>query len=189
MYGRSRKNPPYKWMTDAKWNSLGQTITVKKALDLWWNSVRVRIPAKSETVCIYKCYDGEYETSQLEKVLKCSDEEALKYSIELDNSYDDDSDGYPIVFATLQQEGIKENKMVTRYYVEIKNLEVDMDPPYVIQSSWFDTKKEALAWADKIDYAEEGSEIRLMSAEGEEDATGYWHYEDLSIEKIIRSVK
>ncbi len=102
MYGRSRKNPPYKWMTDAKWNSLGETVTVKKALDLWWNSVRVRIPTESKTVCIYKCYDGEYETSQLEKVLKCSDEEVLKYSIELDNSYDEDSDGYPIVFATLQ---------------------------------------------------------------------------------------
>lgn len=182
MYGRSRKNPPYKWVTDAKWNSLGKTITIKKALDLWWNSVRVRVPAKIETACIYKCYDGEYETSELEKILKCSDEEVLKYLIELDDSYEEDGDGYPIVFATLKQ-------VVTRYYVEIVDLEVEMDPPYTIQSSWFDTKKEALAWADKIDYITEGYEVRLMSAEGKEDETGYWQYEDIGLEKIIRSGK
>lgn len=177
-------------MTDAKWNSLGKTVTVKKALDLWWNSVRVRIPTESETVCIYKCYDGEYETSQLENVLKCSDEEALKYSIELDDSYDEDADGYPIIFATLyQKEKTEKKKKVTRYYVEIKDLDTYMDPPYVIQSTWFDTKEAALAWASKIDYTIEGFEVRLMSADGEEDATGYWHYEDICFEKIIRSGK
>jgi hypothetical protein len=110
MYGRSRKNPPYKWVTEAKWDSLGETMTVKKALDLWWNSIRVRIPEESKTVCIYKCYDGEYETSQLEQTLKCSDVEASKLLIKLDNSYDEDADGYPIVFATLCQETNKEDK-------------------------------------------------------------------------------
>jgi hypothetical protein len=77
-------------------------------------------------------------------------------------------------------------KRVRRYYVEIKELDVDMDPPYILQSSWFDTKKEALAWAKQIDYLAEGYEVRLMSAEGEEDDTGYWLYEDIGLEKIIR---
>jgi hypothetical protein len=43
MYGRSCKRPPYKYLTVAKDNSLGQTLTVRKRLDLWWNSVRVRV--------------------------------------------------------------------------------------------------------------------------------------------------
>ena len=189
MYGRSRKNPPYRWMTDAKWDSLGKTLTVKKALDLWWNSIRVKVPVGQKIACIYKCYDGEYETSQLEQLLKCSDEEVLQYSIELDNAYDEDSDGYPIVHATLcrPEEGdAEEKKMVTRYYVEIKDLEVDMDPPYILQSSWFDTKAEAVAWAKQIDYLAENYAVRIMSAEGEEDETGYWQYEDIGLEKIVR---
>ena len=37
IYGRSRKNPPYKYMTVGKDDSLGQTITVKK-----WLSNRLR---------------------------------------------------------------------------------------------------------------------------------------------------
>ena len=37
-----------------------------------------------------------------------------------------------------------------RYYIEIKN----MDEPnmYVVQSKWFDTEKQALNWAKKIDF-------------------------------------
>lgn len=78
-------------------------------------------------------------------------------------------------------------KRVTRYYIEIKDLEVDMDPPYMLQSSWFDTKKEALAWAKQIDYLAKGYRVMLMSAEGEEDETGYWQYEDIGCVKVIHS--
>jgi len=106
IYGRSCKNPPYKYLTVSKDNSLGQIITVKKRLDLWWNSVRVRVPGKTETACIYKCYDGSYETYELEQMLGCSDEEVLKLKIKLDGCEDEDLDGYPIVYATLvEKEG------------------------------------------------------------------------------------
>ena len=101
MYGRSCKRPPYRYLTVAKDNSLGQTLTVRKRLDLWWNSVRVRVSGKSETVCIYKCHDGFYETYELEQALNCSDEQVLTLKIKLDGCEDEDADGYPIVFATL----------------------------------------------------------------------------------------
>ena len=101
--GRSRKDPPYEYMTEAKWNSLGKTMTIKKALDMWWNSVRVRTPKgmESHVFTMYKCYDGEYDLSDMEDVLDIAEEDILKYKITLDEEYDEDSDGYPIVFATL----------------------------------------------------------------------------------------
>ena len=41
--GRANKNPPYEYITRAKWNSLGQTMTLQKALNKWWNSIRGEI--------------------------------------------------------------------------------------------------------------------------------------------------
>lgn len=101
--GRSCKNPPYEFMTEKKWDSLGETITIKQALDMWWNSVRVRTPNGMEkhTFTVYKCYDGEYDLSDMADVLEISEKDILKCKITLDDEYDEDSDGYPIVFATL----------------------------------------------------------------------------------------
>lgn len=100
--GTSNQNPPYKWMTQAKWDSMGCTMTVKQALNKWWNSIRVRIPGNG-CVCIYKCYDGWYEIESLAKALKISREDALKVKITLDDGYEEDCDDYPIIFATLEQ--------------------------------------------------------------------------------------
>lgn len=102
--GRNCKNPPYRTMTDGKWESLGQTITIKKALDLWWNSIRVRTPngMESRVFTIYKCYDGDYDIANMADWLEIDENDLLKCKITLDEGYDEDSDGYPIVFATLQ---------------------------------------------------------------------------------------
>lgn len=85
------KHIPYEYMTDKKWNSLGETMTLKNAMDLWWNSIRVRTPNKEVITC-YKCYDGDYEIMGNLK---------LNAKITLDDEYNEDADGYPIIFATL----------------------------------------------------------------------------------------
>jgi hypothetical protein len=103
--GRSRKNPPYRYITEAKYKTLGDTITIRKALDVWWNSVRVHYD-KGEThgiACIYKCCDGSYELTDLKDAFGWSDKQVLDRLIEMEFRYDDDLDGYPIVFATLLQ--------------------------------------------------------------------------------------
>ena len=82
------KNPPYEHLTTAKWNSLGKTMTLKDALDCWWNSIRVR--TSKGILCCYKCHDNTYEHDGIR----------LDRIITLDNEYDEDADGYPIVFAT-----------------------------------------------------------------------------------------
>lgn len=101
--GRSRKNPPYKYMTDAKWDTLGEIMSVKKALDVWWNSIRIRFDTteKQGVACIYKCHDGSYEISDLKEAFGWSDKQVLEHWIHINDQYDEDADGYPIVFATL----------------------------------------------------------------------------------------
>ena len=85
-------NLPYEELTDEKWDSLGETMTLKEACDLGWNSIRVRVRGRRDnrTRCCYLCNDGYYELDGLTKELM----------ITLDDQYDDDADGYPIVFAT-----------------------------------------------------------------------------------------
>ena len=99
--GRSCKNPPYRWMTEAKWNTLGETITVKQALDKWWNSVRIR-KKEGGYILIYKCCNGEYEVSEFENTPGFGDmpeNKILELKITLDDEYDEDWDGYPVVYA------------------------------------------------------------------------------------------
>lgn len=108
--GRSCKNPPYEFVTRAKWNSLGQTLTVKQALDKWWNSIRVHLP-NGDIALIYKCYDGEYEVSEMRFISQArgcnqKDEEILKMHIQLDDEYHEDGDGYPIIYANLVNQGV-----------------------------------------------------------------------------------
>lgn len=105
MKGRSRKNPPYQYVTDAKWASLGTTMTVKEALDLWWNSIRIKVintEGKEIVACIYKCCNGYYEVFDLADAFGVDDEAVLKLPIKLDEAYDEDADGYPIVEAQLR---------------------------------------------------------------------------------------
>lgn len=50
-----------------------------------------------------------------------------------------------------------------KYYIEI----ADMDNPceYMFQSEWFDTEKQALNWAKKIDFLSKQYSISLMTSE------------------------
>jgi len=86
-------NLPYEYMTAEKWTSLGDTMTLQEACDLGWNSIRVRVKGKKDnrTRCCYLCNDGDYELDGLTK----------KLLITLDDEYDEDADGYPIVYATM----------------------------------------------------------------------------------------
>lgn len=74
----------------------------------------------------------------------------------------------------------------TKYYIEIVDTELDMDPPYIIQSSWFNTIKKAKKFANNLDYVAESYEVRLMKAEGEENEEGYWEYEDIDCVEVLR---
>ena len=86
---------PYKSMTSKKWDSLGEELTLKQALDLWWNSVRVR--TKKGTITCYKTCDKEYIVNG-----DYATKDQLNKTILLDEEYDLDADNYPIVFATLK---------------------------------------------------------------------------------------
>lgn len=90
--GRSCKNPPYEYMTSKKYDSIGETMPLKKALNMWWNCVRLVFD--NETYYCYKCCDGEYELNGL-------DEAYLNVPVELEDDYDEDADGYPIIYAHL----------------------------------------------------------------------------------------
>lgn len=80
--------------------SLGERMTLRELLDCWWNSVRI------EGNCCYKnAYyeDGEYELGNL-------DESDLDRIVKVDEDYNFDGDGYPIVYARFVEEEEKEVK-------------------------------------------------------------------------------
>lgn len=82
----------------------------------------------------------------------------------------------------------QEEKTIRRYYVELKPpANVDSDPPYALQSSWFDTKEEAIQWANNIyykDYNYVGA-MWLMFADWCTDEDGDEYYEDIESEKRL----
>lgn len=75
-------------------------------------------------------------------------------------------------------------KTKTRYYVEITN--DDEDAPYILQSKWYDTKKEALGFADSIEFLEDNYRCHLMSAVWYTDENGDETYDDIEIVKTFR---
>lgn len=128
----------YKSMSKAKWASLGETMTLKDALDLWWNSVRI------DGEIYYKTYIGNYETPEDD-----IPEELLNRKITLWNEYDNDSDGYPIVYADWSEE-LKEAKDIKdKMYVGIWD---DAQGDFV-EYKEFDDFQDALEFASKYDYS------------------------------------
>lgn len=82
----------YKEITSEKLKSLGRTMKLKDALDLWWNSVRIG------KHILYKIFDESgYELDGLS-------EKSLNRLITLDDGYDEDGDGFPIVRAEFAKE-------------------------------------------------------------------------------------
>jgi len=78
--------------------SCGETMVLKDALDLWWNSVRVRTE-DGVVLCYKNAYtcDEPYTIGDLPK-------SALAKLVKLDDSWDEDADGYPIVYAEFVSE-------------------------------------------------------------------------------------
>ena len=72
---------------------------------------------------------------------------------------------------------MKKNK---KYYVEICHK--DYLSEYIMQSDWFDTKEQALEYANKITYLEDIYLLRIMFAEWNDADT----YEDIYIEEYVR---
>lgn len=93
-------NIPYELITKKKWDSLGQTMTLKQALDLWWNSVRFEINGKNY-IC-YKTCDYDYDLlHDLCEDLGMTEKQVLALEITLDDWYNFDADDYPIIYGTL----------------------------------------------------------------------------------------
>ena len=92
-------NLNYEKITKQKLNSLGKTMTLRTALELAWNSVRFKVD--DEWRICYLCTDGTFALDGL------SDDYLDEY-IDLENEWDYDSDGYPIVYAKLTEGNMKE---------------------------------------------------------------------------------
>ena len=65
---------------------------------MWWNSVRIRWDSKdTPTAVIYKdCNDNSYSVDDLEH--NPLGEKVLDLKVQVDNYYEEDADGYPIIF-------------------------------------------------------------------------------------------
>lgn len=99
----------YTELTYEKENSLGQTMPLKEALDLYWNSVRIKENGK-EHIC-YLRFDGTY-------VLDGLPEESLNRYVRLNDEYSEDGDGYPIVYATFEFKHVKHQEY---FFAHIKD--------------------------------------------------------------------
>lgn len=88
----------YSEVSWSKFNSLGQTMTLKDALDLWWNSVRI------DGKGYFKSFENSYEDFEGNEL----DGNLLNRKIRLNDEFDEDSDGYPIVGAVFVDGPLKE---------------------------------------------------------------------------------
>ena len=96
----------YSEVSWSKFNSLGQTMTLKDALDLWWNSVRI------DGKGYFKSFENSYEDFEGNEL----DDNLLNRKIKLDDEFDEDSDGYPIVGAIFVDSSINEDVDVEKVY-------------------------------------------------------------------------
>lgn len=86
-----------------KEDSLGKTMTVKEACDLWWNSIRIQsdeeiIVWKNINDNSYSCNiysDNENDSAELK--------ELLSKEITLKSYYYYDGDGYPVIDAVFEK--------------------------------------------------------------------------------------
>ena len=79
-------------MDEKLWTVNNPDITLKEALDCWWNSIRIE--KNDNDNCVYKnayTCDPIYELDNLSK-------KDLNRNILIDH-WDEDADGYPIAFA------------------------------------------------------------------------------------------
>lgn len=82
----------FECISDLKLKSLGQTMTVADACKLLWNSVRVY---GTEGIAYYSPKDNELVVDNCE-----TPEDFLKMKIQLDDFWQEDADGFPIVYGS-----------------------------------------------------------------------------------------
>lgn len=79
-------------ISDLKLKSLGQIMTVADACKLMWNSVRVY---GTEGIAYYSPRDNQLVVDGCDKP-----KDFLKMKIQLDDSWQEDNDGFPIVYGS-----------------------------------------------------------------------------------------
>jgi len=131
----------YTDITDEKENSIDTDITVKELLDMWWNSVRIKGGKIKGTAILYKdCKDGSYE---LDKDNNPYGEAILDMVVHTKDEWDDDGDGYPIIYATIEGDKKESHKSVKEEasckFVVVANKNDDRKE--------FDSKQDAIAYA------------------------------------------
>lgn len=123
------ENNPYIDMSSEKENTINKEIKLKDLLDVWWNSVRIVINGK--VAILYKeCRTGDYE---LDLDNNPYGEKILDAMVHTKSYWDEDGDGYPIIYATIinDMELIPEKSNLT----EILN-EFDENGKYAEKGSW-----------------------------------------------------
>lgn len=106
----------YTEMSSEKWNSLDSDVKVKDLLDMWWNSVRIKGKGIKGTALLYKaCHDGSYE---LDEDHNSHGEDILNMTVHTHYEYDEDADGYPIIYAKLLSKEVKDEEFNDKINVE-----------------------------------------------------------------------
>jgi hypothetical protein len=97
----------YSYVGKDKLRSLDQVMVLKDLLDVMWNSVRLSGKGIKGTAILYADLDGGYELALDEHSFG---EDILKMKVKTDDSYDEDGDGYPIIYAELTDEPLTEGR-------------------------------------------------------------------------------
>lgn len=119
------KKDSYTEMSDEKWKSLDSDVKVKDLLDMWWNSVRIKGKGIKGEALLYKdCHDGSYE---LDEEHNSHGEDILNMTVHTHYEYDEDGDGYPIIYAKLLSKEVKESsdKINVEKCKDILNNQID----------------------------------------------------------------
>ena len=84
-----------------KEKSLGQTMTLAEACEFGWNSVRVW---GTDIIAFYDPSDDKVYVDFDEDDFNGTYEELLQKKIKLDDNWQEDEDGYPIVYGEFVEE-------------------------------------------------------------------------------------
>ena len=81
-----------------------------------------------------------------------------------------------MLYVCFEQGGIA----MTKYYVEVYSDLID--EPYILQSKWFKTIKQAKEFIEQLDYLDEDFKIDIMKSKFDRDG----NYSDIEIAESIR---
>ena len=102
-------------VTEEKRKCFGKTMTVKELLDLGWNSIRLRwVNDNIPTALLYKDCDDEYCLD--DEIHNPLQEKVLDVVVKVADCYDEDVDGFPIVFC---DEFVAKTESYESYYKKL----------------------------------------------------------------------